>query len=144
MSISLLSKSVDGRVGVIELARPEKFNCLSMAVFRELESTLDAFEADPAVRMLLVCGQGKNFCTGAELDEVRAIRDDAAKLRAFLELGHRVLNRIEYGADEAPGTRRGPRRPARGTAYRDRRGDRALDVGGRERGVGRNTILPTS
>jgi enoyl-CoA hydratase len=95
MSASLLSQSVEGRVGVIELARPEKFNCLSMAAFRELESALDAFEADPAVRAVLLCAQGKNFCTGAELDEVRAIRDDAAKLRVFLELGHSVLNRIE-------------------------------------------------
>ena len=92
---TLLQTSIEGGIGVIELARPDKFNCLSTQAFREIDAALDIFEADPCVRAALVCGQGKNFCTGAELDEVQAIRGDACKLREFLELGHRVLNRME-------------------------------------------------
>lgn len=92
---SLLNISREGRVGVIELARPEKFNCLSMGLFRELESALDAFEQSDDIAALVVCGQGKNFCTGAQLDEVEMIRTDESRLREFMELGHHVLDRLE-------------------------------------------------
>lgn len=92
---SLLNIGSEGRVGIIELARPEKFNCLSMDLFREFESALDVFEQSDDIAALVICGQGKNFCTGAELDEVEMIRADESRLREFMELGHHVLDRIE-------------------------------------------------
>jgi len=36
--------SRSGAVGIIELARPEKFNCLSMSVHEGIEAALDEFE----------------------------------------------------------------------------------------------------
>ncbi|MCC2676290.1 MAG: enoyl-CoA hydratase/isomerase family protein [Ramlibacter sp.] len=92
---SLINVQVRDGVGVIEFARPEKFNCLSMRVFGEISDAFDRLESDTQVATVLVCAQGKHFCTGAELDEVEALRADAAKLREFIALGHAVLNRIE-------------------------------------------------
>lgn len=92
---SLINVEVRDRVGVIEFARPEKFNCLSMRVFEEVSDAFDRLESDAQVATVLVCAQGRHFCTGAELDEVEALRTDADRLREFIALGHAVLNRIE-------------------------------------------------
>lgn len=94
-AMSLINTSTEGRVGIIELARPDKFNCLSMALFNEFERALDTLEKSEDIAALVVRGQGKHFCTGAQLDEVEEVRRDESRLREFLECGHRVLDRIE-------------------------------------------------
>jgi enoyl-CoA hydratase len=92
---TLITTQVRNGVGLIELARPERFNCLSVDVFRQVSVALQEFESDSKIGAVLLGAQGKNFCTGAELDEVISVRTDATKLREFLEVGHRVLNQIE-------------------------------------------------
>ncbi|WP_418319800.1 enoyl-CoA hydratase/isomerase family protein [Piscinibacter sakaiensis] len=90
-----------GAVGVIELARPDKFNCLSMTVHEAIAGALDEFEAaGSGVRAVLIRAQGKNFCTGADLEEVEGLRGDADKVDRFLALGHKILSRFE--ASELP------------------------------------------
>lgn len=94
-STMLVNIEKKGCVGVIMLARPEKFNCLSSAVFREIEAALNDFESDGNVTAIVISGLGKHFCTGAELDEVNIVRKDPEQLLQFLTLGHQVLNRLE-------------------------------------------------
>lgn len=85
-----------GAVGIIELARPEKYNCLSVSVFSAMETAIDAFEqAGSGVRAILVRAEGKHFCTGADLDEVMSLRKDADMVRDFISHAHRVLMRLE-------------------------------------------------
>lgn len=83
-----------GATAVLELARPDKFNCLSSALHATIEAALDAAEADPACRALLIAAQGKHFCTGADLAEVQALRA-AGRFDEFIAHGHRVLCRLE-------------------------------------------------
>lgn len=84
-----------GAVGVIELARPKTFNCLSTRTFEEIEAALEWFERDASVRAVLLRSQGKNFCTGADLTEVKGARSSREELRRFLHAGHAVLSRLE-------------------------------------------------
>jgi len=89
----------EGAVGIIELARPEKFNCLSLAVHAAIEAAMDGFEKPGSgVRAVLLRAQGKHFCTGADLDEVKGLRSDPTKIDHFIRYGHRVLRRLE-GSD---------------------------------------------
>ena len=86
----------DESVGIIELARPDKFNCLSFAVHEGLGHALTGFErAGSGVRSILLRAQGKQFCTGADLEEVRAMRRNPEQLAGFMTLGHAVLRRFE-------------------------------------------------
>ncbi len=88
--------SMDEAVGIIELARPEKFNCLSTAVAKGIEDAIDAFEKPGSgVRAILICAQGKCFSAGADLDEIKELRGNADDLRRFLAYGHHMLNRLE-------------------------------------------------
>jgi len=81
-------------VGTIELSRPAVFNCLSRRMLGDIAEAIAGLETDGARAVLIVAG-GKNFCTGAALDEVEAVRNVEAELRDFLALGHSVLERIE-------------------------------------------------
>jgi enoyl-CoA hydratase len=86
----------EGAVGIIELARPEKFNCLSLAVHAGIEAAMNGFEKPGCgVRAVLIRAQGKHFCTGADLDEVKGLRSDPAKIDHFIRYGHAVLQRLE-------------------------------------------------
>ena len=72
----------DESVGIIELARPDKFNCLSFAVHEGLGHALTEFErAGSGVRSILLRAQGKQFCTGADLEEVRELRQQRGAAR---------------------------------------------------------------
>lgn len=82
-------------VGVIELSRPNVFNCLSRKMWSLINDAIEKFERNADIRAVLVVAAGKNFCTGAALDEVEAARSQHADLLEYLELGHSVLNRIE-------------------------------------------------
>jgi enoyl-CoA hydratase/carnithine racemase len=81
-------------VGMIELSRPAVFNCLSQQMLSGIADAIATFERDGA-RVVLVTASGRNFCTGAALDEVEAVRGGEAELRDYLALGHSVLCRLE-------------------------------------------------
>ncbi len=87
--------SVDGGVGVLTLNRPDKFNCISTELLDGLRDGMDRFEADPAVRAVLLKANGKQFCTGADLDEVLERRQSAEALTPFIGAIHEVTRRFE-------------------------------------------------
>ena len=91
----LLAVSTLDSVGIIELARPAVFNCLSTAVFTAIEAAMMDFETRAEIRSIVIRGQGKHFCTGAELGEVKQVRQVDEQLARFLAHGHRILERIE-------------------------------------------------
>ena len=51
------------------LNRPAKLNALNGDVVRELVAALDAAEADPEVRVIVLAGAGRAFCSGYDLSE---------------------------------------------------------------------------
>ena len=85
----------DGGVGIITLARPAVFNCLSLATIAELGAALAGFEGDASVRAVVIRAQGKHFCTGAALDEVLARHADRAAMEEFLARGHALCTALE-------------------------------------------------
>jgi methylglutaconyl-CoA hydratase len=54
-------------VAVVALARPEVHNAFNETLIAELTATLRALDADPAVRVVVLAGQGRSFCAGADL-----------------------------------------------------------------------------
>lgn len=87
--------STQGRVGIVELARPEKFNCLSMRAWDLIDGARRTFETNTNTRAILIRAQGKNFCTGADLDEVKGMGADLDKMHAFVSCGHKALLELE-------------------------------------------------
>jgi 2-(1,2-epoxy-1,2-dihydrophenyl)acetyl-CoA isomerase len=49
------------------LDRPEKLNALTTGMILELLAAIDAAEADPACRAVVLTGEGRGFCAGQEV-----------------------------------------------------------------------------
>jgi enoyl-CoA hydratase/carnithine racemase len=54
-------------VARLTLQRPEKLNAFTNRMQRELGAAFDAIDADPDVRAVVVTGEGRAFCAGADL-----------------------------------------------------------------------------
>ncbi len=86
---------VAGAVGRVNLARPDKRNVLDAQCVHELVDAMMDFEGDDAVRAVLLCADGDDFCAGLDLDALADMLDatpdehsrDAADLgRIFLTI----------------------------------------------------------
>jgi len=72
-ALSTLSSSKgEGELATITLNRPEKRNAISTEMIEDLLAALDKAEAG-AVRVVIVTGAGKAFCSGMDLDALKAI-----------------------------------------------------------------------
>ena len=56
----------------LTLNRPAAFNALSEGMLAALQTELDAAEADPSARLVVLAAAGKAFCAGHDLKEMRA------------------------------------------------------------------------
>src|ERR1700737_709334 len=66
--------TVDGAIGRITLARPEKKNALDRATADELAEALFAL-SESAVNVVAIDGEGPDFCTGADLAALEEMLD---------------------------------------------------------------------
>lgn len=57
-----------GRVAHVTLNRPAKLNAINDQMVKELQAGLAAADADPEVRVIVLGGAGKHFCTGYDLE----------------------------------------------------------------------------
>jgi enoyl-CoA hydratase/carnithine racemase len=69
----VLLRSQDARGGVtLTLNRPHAFNALSQATLTALQRELDVIAQDESVRVVVLAAEGKAFCAGHDLKEMRA------------------------------------------------------------------------
>ncbi len=65
-------------VAYITLNRPQARNALTMNTYRELETALMDIDADHEVRVVVITGAGKGFCSG---DDVKQVMLDPDRIR---------------------------------------------------------------
>ena len=56
----------DGAVALLTLNNPAQYNALGTELLRDFAAALEQAIADPAVRVILLTGAGKGFCSGAQ------------------------------------------------------------------------------
>jgi len=83
--------AVDGPVARITLNRPDKRNALDNDIVLEFKDALGEASADGSVRVVLVAGAGKDFCSGADLASLQRIsaagvEESMASARVMAEL----------------------------------------------------------
>ncbi len=67
----LVTRRDEDGVAIVTLNRPKKFNALSVAVLEALLETFDQVGKDSSVRCVVLAGDGKAFCAGHDLKEMR-------------------------------------------------------------------------
>lgn len=66
--MSIKTATLNG-VATIEIARPEKKNALTVAMYQAMADALAAAQADPAVRAVLITGQPGIFTSGNDIED---------------------------------------------------------------------------
>ena len=64
-----------GAIGLITLNRPDRLNAINHQMIEDLNSVLDAIEADDNVRVMVLHGAGRAFCAGFDLKDEAEIQD---------------------------------------------------------------------
>ena len=104
MSYSFLKYNFDKGIATITLNRPDVYNALNDEITFELQDALKAVSKDDAVRVVVLTGEGKAFCSGQDLksasgDEKRSFMDSLTKrynpiIRAMRNLPKPIVCRL--------------------------------------------------
>ncbi len=86
----------DGAIGHMIFNQPEKRNAVSLSMWERASEILDAFEADPDVRVVVLSGAGgKAFVSGADISEFEDKRGTAEAQQHYNAQTGKVYERIE-------------------------------------------------
>lgn len=90
-----LVKVVSRDSGILHLClnRPDQFNALNQATLKALSHLFDSAKEDASVKALLITGEGKAFCAGADIKELAAL--DGPEGLDFARFGQSVFRQLE-------------------------------------------------
>ena len=80
---SMLLRHDDGGVTTLTLNRPHQFNTLSYEMLETLIAAVDEIAVDDSVRVVVLAGEGKAFCAGHDLKEMRGNHELEFQQRLF-------------------------------------------------------------
>jgi len=69
-----IEHTINGRIGIITLNRPEKRNALSFELVSALKEAFTSFENDPRVKIIILNARGQVFCAGADLEYLQKLQ----------------------------------------------------------------------
>ncbi len=67
---NIIVETLKGGVGLVRLNRPKVLNALNSATMAELVAAFDGFNADDAVRCVVLTGDARAFAAGADISEM--------------------------------------------------------------------------
>src|ERR1700744_6485984 len=71
-SDAVLYEATDSGVAILTLNRPERLNAWGPDIAAGFYAAIDRAEDDPAIRAIVLTGQGRGFCAGAYLGPPRS------------------------------------------------------------------------
>lgn len=96
MSDSYVRIDVEGAVGTLTLDRPDRLNALVGEMRGAIADGLERLARDPTVRVVIVTGAGRAFCSGADVGYLHRLleRNALDEATALVEAGRRVIETI--------------------------------------------------
>jgi enoyl-CoA hydratase len=86
--------TLEGRVGVVTVDRPQVLNALNTALLEELLATLSDLGGDAGVGVIVLTGTGeRSFIAGADIKEMAG--KTPLEARAYSELGQEIAHLLE-------------------------------------------------
>lgn len=65
----------DGHVATIALNRPDKLNAWTKTMEAEVRSAVESADGDEEVRIIIITGEGRGFCAGADMNLLTSAMD---------------------------------------------------------------------
>ena len=95
MEYDTIRLSTEGPVATLTLNRPDALNAVSPRMVEELTHAVSEVEARGEVKALVIRGEGRAFCAGADLNALQDAFDDYPRLAGFIEKVNAFLFRLE-------------------------------------------------
>ncbi len=73
--LETLELTLNGKVLEVALNRPEKSNAMNLTLWREIQTAFEWADSCDAVRVVILHGHGKNFCSGIDLAMLGDLHD---------------------------------------------------------------------
>lgn len=77
------AQKLEGHVALVTLTQPEKLNALSQQLLIDLSAILRRLDDDPEVHVIVITGQGRAFCAGANLKDFQGITLSGALIKTL-------------------------------------------------------------
>ncbi len=90
--IPYVTRQDNAGVTTLTLNRPQQYNALSQAMLSALQHELDQISTDKSVKVLVLASEGKAFCAGHDLKEMRSNRNEAFCHTLFEQCSHVMLS----------------------------------------------------
>jgi enoyl-CoA hydratase len=88
--------SIDGAIGWLIFNNPAKRNALSLDMWQAIPAVLDRYEADPAIRAVVLRGTGEQaFTSGADVSEFERLRGTPADQARYNTISEAALTRLQ-------------------------------------------------
>jgi 2-(1,2-epoxy-1,2-dihydrophenyl)acetyl-CoA isomerase len=98
MATELIQVDIQHRVATVTLNRPERLNALGRDMREQIVAALERVEADEAVRVVMITGAGRAFCSGGDVKEMSERKAAGAPSRRETEpvpMRDRILLRLQ-------------------------------------------------
>ncbi len=90
--LATIAIELDHSVAEIRLNRPDRSNAMNEPMWRELRTALQWADVTPAVRVVVLGGSGRNFCSGIDLSMLAGV--EAAVAHRDPARGREALRRL--------------------------------------------------
>jgi enoyl-CoA hydratase/carnithine racemase len=88
----------EGAVRIVSLNRPQRLNAINIELLRALNCALAGAQADPRVRAIVLCGEGRAFCAGDDLvDQIEIGPASEVELRPVVDELQQVTRHLMLG-----------------------------------------------
>ena len=71
----MIKSETKNNIGIISFNRPDKRNALHPEMTSLLKTKLDEFRHNESIKSVIITGEGKSFCAGADLNYLNELRD---------------------------------------------------------------------
>lgn len=101
MDLETVVYEINDSVAVITMDRPEALNALSLQLSNDLRAAIRQGINDNA-RAMILTGNGRAFCSGGDLREMRSMWEKEGRIEAFLEEPLKALHDVILLIRETP------------------------------------------
>jgi enoyl-CoA hydratase/carnithine racemase len=71
----MLLREESGGICTLTMNRPQQMNLLTSEMLAALQSAFDSLREDSKIRVVILAAEGKGFCAGHDLKEIRALKE---------------------------------------------------------------------
>lgn len=85
MSYKHIKYDVDAGIARITLNRPDRLNAWTATMEHEVRVAMEAAAEDEAVRAIILTGEGRGFCAGADMDELAELDPNDIRAESWMK-----------------------------------------------------------